>query len=448
LAGTEICPQRIESSLDATIQTPEHYVWNVSWGRRLPKGIYIEASYIGRLARHLLATRDVNALNDLTDPATGVDWYTAARQIASLRSANVPFDSASVNIPYFNHIFGAGMGNKVRQYVNNQFGFDDPTLSGLNPSQVVLYLSSHDGYDIQDWTFIQSIINNAGTTPNLFFHPQYAAFSAFSSVAHSNYNGVTLSVRQRLGTSLTWDFNYTFAKSLDNASGLQTGTSYGSQFILNALRPEDNYAQSDFDVRHVVNANFIVELPFGRGRQWFSDTNKYVNSILGGWQVSGILRWNSGLPLPAPFDASQWATNWNVQSSGTLIRPIDFHVIRSTQSVFSDPQAALNSFRNALPGETGQRNVFRGPSYSSLDLGLAKEISTPWHEGHKIQIRWEVFNVFNKQYFNPDTFTRESYGLPEDSDLSDTTAPSSFGHIFSSIQGNPRRMQFGIRYSF
>jgi len=304
------------------------------------------------------------------------------------------------------------------------------------------------GFGIQDWTFVQSIIDDQGIVPNLFFHPQYAAFSAFSSVAHSNYNGVTLSVRQRLGTSLTWDFNYTFAKSLDNASGLQTGTSYGSQFILNALRPEDNYAQSDFDVRHVVNANFIVELPFGRGRQWFSDTNKYVNSVLGGWQVSGIFRWNSGLPLPAPFDAGQWATNWNVQSSGTLIRPVDFHVIRSTQSVFSDPQAALNSFRNALPGETGQRNVFRGPSYSSLDLGLAKEISAPWHEGHKIQIRWEVFNVFNKQYFSPDTFTRESYGLPKDSELSDTTAPSSFGQIFSSIQGNPRRMQFGIRYSF
>jgi len=448
LAGTEICPQRIESSLDATIQTPTHYTWNVSWGRRFPKGIYVEASYIGRLARNLLAARDVNALNDLVDTRSGTDWYTAARQVAGLRAQNVPFNSSSVNIAYFNNIFGPGMADKVRQFVNDQFGFDDPTFSGLNPTQVVLYLSGHDGYDIQDWTFIQSIINNAGTTPNLFFHPQYAAFSAFSSVAHSNYNGATFSVRQRLGTSVSYDFNYTFAKSFDNASGLQTGSSYGSQFILNALRPDDNYAPSDFDVRHSINANFILEIPFGRGREFFSDLNRYANTLIGGWQLSGIFRWNSGLPISAPFDAAQWATNWNVQSSGTLIRPVNFHVNRSTQNVFSDPQAALNSFRNALPGETGQRNIFRLPGYSTLDMGLAKEFSMPWHEGHKLQIRWEVFNVLNKQYFNADSFTRESFGLPEDSDLADTAAPPGFGQIFSSIQGNPRRMQFGVRYSF
>src|ERR1041385_3063590 len=118
------------------------------------------------------------------------------------------------------------MGNKVSPFVNDQFGFDDPTFSTLNPSQVMLYLSGHDGSDIQDWTFIQSIINKAGTPPNLCVHPQFAACSAFSSVAHSNYNGATLSLRQRLGTSVTWDFNYTFSKSLDNASGLQTGSNY------------------------------------------------------------------------------------------------------------------------------------------------------------------------------------------------------------------------------
>jgi hypothetical protein len=186
----------------------------------------------------------------------------------------------------------------------------------------------------------------------------------------------------------------------------------------------------------------------GKGKKFFGDMNRYTDVVLGGWQLSGIFRWNSGLPISAPFDAAQWATNWNVQSAGTLISPIDFHAIRSTQNVFSNPQAALNSFRNALPGETGQRNIFRLPGYSALDLGLSKSFSMPWHEGHKLQIRWEVFNVMNYQYFNADSFTRESFGLPTDSELSNTTAPPSFGAIFTSIQGNPRRMQFGLRYSF
>jgi len=161
-----------------------------------------------------------------------------------------------------------------------------------------------------------------------------------------------------------------------------------------------------------------------------------------------IYRWNSGLPIGAPFDAAQWATNWNAQSNGTLIRPLTFEALRSSQNVFADIQAALNSFRNARPGETGQRNVFRLPGYSALNLGLSKSFGMPWNENHKLQIRWEVFNVMNFQYFNADTFTRQSFGLPQDSELSSTAPAPNFGKIFSSIQGDPRRMQFGFRYSF
>jgi hypothetical protein len=454
LAGFVQCPERIESSLDATIKTPTQYTWTVSWGRRLPKGIYVEASYIGRMGRHLLAARDVNALNDIVDLPTGVDWYTAARQLSAVRDAN-PNINAVQPIPYFEHLFpnlGANFWG-IPQWSSTQALYQ--IVSHQDFTQPFGVCTDDDGNpvgcgfnNIQDWTFVQDLIDDLGVTPNMFFHPQYAAFSSYSSVAYANYNGAVFSVRQRLGNSVTWDFNYTWSKSFDNASGLQTGGNYGSQFILNALRPDDNYAYSDFDVRHSINANFIVDIPVGRGRKMFSEMNKYADAVLGGWQIAGIYRWNSGLPLSAPFDAAQWATNWNVQSSGTLIKALKVHSVRSTQNVFADPQAALNSFRNALPGETGQRNVFRGPGYSTLDLGLSKAFSMPWNENHKLAIRWEVFNVMNFQYLNPDSFTRESYGLPTDSNSTDTTAPPSFGQIFSSIQGNPRRMQFGLRYSF
>jgi hypothetical protein len=70
----------------------------------------------------------------------------------------------------------------------------------------------------------------------------------------------------------------------------------------------------------------------------------------------------------------------------------------------------------------------------------------PWNENHKIQFRWEVFNVFNYQYFLGDNLTRETFGLPQDPDLSPVN--NDFGKIFTSIQGDPRRMQFGLRYSF
>ena len=439
LSGAERCPQRIESSLDATIKTPTHYTWNISYGRSLPKGMYFEASYIGRAARNLLATRDIFALNNIVDPASGQDWYTAAGILHDLRAANTPINQVQ-SIPFFQNLFP--------NYTTTVNGV------ALNSTQRIYRLIARDGlsgpvgggFDILDWTFIQLIIDDRGIVPNIFFHPQYAAFSSFGSTAESNYNAAVFSFRQRLGRTLSYDINYTFSKSFDNASGLQTGGSYGSQFILNPLRPDDNYAPSDFDSRHVVNANFIFEAPFGRGRTYFSDLNKVADVFLGGWQLSGVFRFNTGLPLSSPFDQAQWATNWNVQSNGTLTRAIRVGAVRSTQNLFDDPQAAFRAFRNARPGETGPRNNFRLPLYSNLDLGLSKSFDMPYGENHKLQIRWEVFNVANFQSLNNGGESRATYGLPQDPNLG--IAPSNFGQIFTDIQGSPRAMQFGLRYSF
>ncbi len=424
--------QRIETSLDGTIQSPKQYIWNVSYGRSLPKGMYVEASYIGRAARNLFATRDIMALNNLVDPISGMDWYTAAGLLAQLRSADTP--NANVQaIPYFENLFPGAVG---------LFG-----APGTTATQGIYNLVSRvDGFDILDWTFVQLLIDDGLGTDNAFFQPQYAAFSAYGTTAYSNYHGGTLTLRQRLGETLSYDFNYTYSKSLDNASGLQTGGSYGSQFILNPLRPDDNYAASDFDTRHIVNANFNFLLPIGKGQPFLGDINGFTNALIGGWSLRGIYRWNTGQPISAPFDQAQWATNWNVQSNGTRIRPVNFGVNRNTQNAFTDPQAAFNSFRNALPGETGERNTFRLPGYQTMDMSLSKSFQMPWSEDHNLQFRWEVFNVTNVQYFSAGGASRSSYGLPQDPDLGQ--ASPDFGRIYDSIQGNPRRMQFGLRYSF
>ncbi len=426
--------QRIESSLDSTLVSPINYTWNLTYGRQLPKGMYIEATYTGRKARNLLATRDVLALNNLVDRQSGMDWYTAAGLLHDLRARNTPIENITP-IPYFERLF-PGLGGAY-------------TGENFTSTQEVYALVARDWYDILDWTYIQLLIdddpNGTGLWSNYFFHPQYAAFSAFSTVAKSDYHGGSLSFRQRLGSTLTYDINYTFSKSFDNASGLQTAGTYGSAFILNPLRPDDNYALSDFDIRHVMNANFIFEMPFGKGRKYFSGMNSVADAIFGGWQLSGIFRWNTGLPTQTPFDAAQWATNWNVQSNGVRNRPITSGAVRSTGNIFSDPVAAYQAFRNARPGETGDRNVLRDPGFTSMDMGLSKTFKMPW-EGHKLQFRWEVFNVTNTQYFTTSNVTRGSLGLGQDPELN--TPDPEFGRIYTDIQGQPRRMQFGIRYSF
>lgn len=434
---------RIESSLDQTIESPKHYSWNVSYGRQLPKGMYFEASYLGRAARKLFGSRDVVALNNLVDPG-GMDWYTAAKQLVAAQKAGVPYNSIA-NIPYFEYFFPNAM-----TVLNADFG-----LGATSNTRAVYAMFADNGFAIRDYTFIQLIIDDAtefglsgnpGRFPNMFYHPQYGAFSAFGTFANSDYHGGTFSLRQRLGSTLSYDFNYTFSKSLDDVSGLQTDGSYGGQFLLNPLRQRDSYGLSDFDTKHVINANFLFDLPVGKGKKFFGDIGSVTNAFVGGWALRGIFRWNSGQPLSAPFDQAQWATNWNVQSNGTRIRPVVGSAVRNTQNFFANPQQVLNSFRNALPGETGERNTFRLPGYSATDMGLSKSFTMPWSENHKLQFRWEVFNVFNQQYFLANNFTRTTYGLPEDSETA--TAPSTFGKIFSGIQGNPRSMQFGLRFSF
>lgn len=434
--------QRIESSLDDAIVAPINYSWNVSYGRKIKGGLFVEASYIGRKARNLLATRDIMALNNLRDPKSGADWYTAATQLAKLRLADTHLDDVKP-IAYFENLF-PNLGDNF---------WGEPSLSSTQSVYQIVAREDFLGqefFDVLDWTFVQLLIDDLGVFPNMFFQPQYAALATFSTVAASDYHAGTLTIRERFRNSLQFDFNYTFSHSTDNASGLQISDAYGSAFILNPLRPQDNKAASDFDIRHIVNANALWELPIGRGHHFLSDAPGFVNGLIGGWQLTGIFRWNSGLPVQTPFDAAQWATNWNAQSNGVRVGPFQSTPTRGGKddpNLFSDPKAAYNAFRNAFPGETGDRNVLRAPGYVSLDMGLDKSFTMPFNEKHKLQFRWEVFNVTNTQRLTLQTATRTNLGLNQDSQVTTSDPGPGFGKL-DSIQGSPRVMQFGLRYTF
>jgi hypothetical protein len=199
---------------------------------------------------------------------------------------------------------------------------------------------------------------------------------------------------------------------------------------------------------HMINANLLWDMPFGRGRRFLNSLNPVVNALLGGWQFTGIFRWNSGLPASAPFDAQIWATNWNAQAWGTPIREVKAAPTKSGEhpNIFENAQYAYNSFRNARAGETGARNIFRQQSYVAFDFGLAKSFHLPYMgEDHRLQFRWEVFNATNTQRLGDLQGGRGGWGLDIDPQLG-TPAPN-FGYI-TSIQGTPRVMQFALRYEF
>jgi len=438
--------RRIETSLDSALVAPINYSWNFTYERQLPKGLFIQASYIGRYANNLIAQRDTMALNNLVDPKSGVDWYTAAGQLEILRSQGVPFTQVA-QIPYFANLFPANLGDLI---------WGDPSLTQTQ----AIYLIATDVFG-NDWTDTQDVLDGVLGT-NLFFHPQYGALATYSSIGHSRYNAGTLSIRQRLGRSLTFDFNYTLSHSLDDASGVQTGGGFGALFIQNPILQDDWYGNSDFDIRHLINANSIWELPFGRGRKYFSGANNLADAAIGGWRLSGIMRWNSGLPISTPFDDARWATNWNVQSN--TFRTRDFQAcpdrggLNAPKLFGCDPTGIYRSLRNARPGESGERNTLRLPGYFSLDVGLAKKFRMPW-EGHTLEVRLEAFNVTNTQRMGALTGGRTGYGVGLDPGgapfgcsgnacVTDPLIPPTVWSNFSGIQGKPREMQFGAIYRF
>jgi len=358
------------------------------------------------------------------------------------------------NIPYFANLFPANLA----QLMNDNYWGPGTVPTNLNQTQAVYFNARPDFYG-NDWTDIQDVIDQAmndgiSTQNNLFFQPQYGALSSFSSIAASNYHAGTISLRERMGTKLTMDFNYTLSHSLDDASGLATSGAFGGAFIHNPILQHLSYANSDFDIRHIINVNAVWQLPIGKGQMLFGNANSVVDAVIGGWQLSGIYRWNSGLPTgfygdSGVFDDARWATNWNVQSNVTRTRPVDSCATRgglAPAKLFGcDPKAVYQSFRNAKPGEAGDRNVFRVPGYVDLDIGLGKSFTMPWSENHKLQVRVETFNITNTQRLGQYDTSRTGFGVVLDPQ---TASPPTNWSNFTAIQGTPRVMQFGFRYEF
>jgi len=295
-----------------------------------------------------------------------------------------------------------------------------------------------------DWTTVQlrlSQLSSRFPGQHIYYQPQYGTYAAWSTVGRSDYQGLLLTVRQRLGTRLTMDFNYTYSSSEDDGSSLQAADVLGAGTIINSFRQQDLYSASDFDMRHIVNANAIIKLPFGRGETIFGSANKFADLIVGGWQLSEIFRYNSGIPISAPREQGRWTTNWSIPSRATRTGDVKTCPMRGGSLFGCNTLEAYRGFRNAYPGESGERNVFRLPGYWVLDMGLGKSFDMPW-EGHKLQFRWEVFNVANTQKMG--NIVANTIGRnPQNA----TAAPSEFAN-FISIQGTPRSMQFVLRYSF
>jgi hypothetical protein len=464
----------ISQALDNGITSPYAHVMNLSIARELPGNMSLEVGYVGRRGRNGLIVRDLAMPADLCDPASGGCYFEQARSLLAMADSG-PFIGSLQPIPYWENLFPSFGPSGING------GALPCDVEGLGPgtysaTQVAAdwMLCSHPDTTVFPWTVdnfdFPGYVLGAPTDPDVdgdgfpdapfaFFDDQFATVTAWTSLTRSEYHGMQLSFRKRMSHGLQFDFNYTFAKSLDQSSaaerssagfGFELGAGYSGSTI-NSWEPEQEYSFSDFDIRHQMNLNWIYELPIGRGRALGSGMNAFWNAIIGGWEISGIVRANSG--LPANFiNARVWPTNWNLQGNptcgnrltnanvapcpGTQNVSAATHsgVTQSSPNIFADPDAAFDGFRFTLPGQRGERNVVRGDNYVNFDFSLAKRFNMPW-EGHSMLLRWEAFNAFNQVYFDTG-FLTGSIGQR-----------TTFGNYTQTL-GNPRQMQISLRYSF
>jgi hypothetical protein len=424
----------ITTSIDDTLVTPSAHMVSAVFGRDLSTNFALEVGYVGRFGRDMLVRRDLAMPLNLTDPRSGMDYFTAVQQLITAAQANGASRVAA--IPYWENLFPAAAGNGLTatQAIATAF-------MGNSPDWITAL------YEMDE--FCEPACSIFG--PFAYFADQYDSLAAVSSVGKSNYHGMVLTLRRRYSQGTQFDFNYTLSQSKDNGSQVERGGAFGnfanggySGFLINSFDPDANWGYSDFDVRHQINFNWLADLPFGEGKRW-ANSSGAMNSIVGGWSLAGLWRWTSGFPFNVYNCRSCWATNWNLQGNAMLVDPNRMPETQTTKnavdgrpSPFADPQDALTYFRRALPGEVGVRNVFRGDGYFTIDMSLAKNISLGFAD-HRLRFRWDVFNVTNTPKFDVGALNmfpdRAGFGRY---DGSLATCDAQAG----------RCMQFSLRYEF
>ncbi len=437
----------ITNSIDDNLKAPYSIALDFSIGRDFGHGFFVQGSYVGRLSRHSLINRDLAMPTNLRDPKSGQTYFQAMTQLAQLIDiqhvpvANLP------KIPFFENMWATAAGHGftatqvwAKDYLenSNQGDFtnvlnDADNSANCNPGGT-LFTS-------------KNTINEVGCGiygPFMMFDPQFSALSAYSSIGIGDYHAMQWTVRKRFSGGLQFDVNYTWSKSIDLGSNVESGGSF-SGFILNTWNPSQERAVSSYDTTHAVNAFMVWQVPFGRGRRFGDHVNRVLDFLAGGWQLTATYRQTSGLPFSIN-NGQRWPTNWEVDAnatpSGNPMPPIvSAHnapaiIGAGGPNLWTDPLTAFNAFTETMAGQSGSRNTLRGDGFFDIDTGIAKSFTMPWSERQKLQIRGEAFNVTNSVRFDIPAFAN-----------SNLLAEGSFGKLNSQL-GTPRQMQFAMRFTF
>jgi hypothetical protein len=284
-----------------------------------------------------------------------------------------------------------------------------------------------------------TIMTIQGTLTPILPYPALGPIEYRDNGGNSNYHGGEVTLEKRFSRGLSFRTAYTFSKSIDQSQEHLASGGTGS-FTQNNRDLHERRGPSDFDVRHRFVASYIYELPLGKGRKYLN--RGPLSEIVGGWRLSGLGNIRSGRPFtaragnndstlagPRSVGISAFADCLRDGSLSGSDRTIDRWF---DSTAFATP-TALNPTTGTVQARLGNcgRNTLRGPGITNFDFSLARSFAY-FGEGRDLEVRLEVFNMFNTPQF----------GLPERNINS-----GSVGRI-TSLAGDPRVMQLAMKFNF
>lgn len=273
-------------------------------------------------------------------------------------------------------------------------------------------------------TKLPQAVNINSSLPGQPFGPLGGGFgqvSNYQTTARANYNALQLSANKRMSQGLSFLASYTWSKSIDTASIPvnflnPTGEAV---FAQSRLDLDAERGRSAFDARHRFVLSFNYELPV------FQDASVGVARWLGGWQINGILTFQSGTPFTV-LDGSDANDDGDATDRPDIIG--DPRAGTSTPNLFFNPAA----FQRAAQGTNGNagRNILSGPDIRNFDFSIFKNFD--FNERYTVQFRSEFFNLTN----------HPNFALP----VNDINAPNA-GQI-TRTRLSSRQIQFAIKLLF
>jgi hypothetical protein len=237
---------------------------------------------------------------------------------------------------------------------------------------------------------------------------------------NASYNAMRINADKRFSKGLQFNVNYTWGKNLTNQSSL------AEQIAQDMFNRRLDWGRSSIDLRHIFQAAYVYELPFGKGRLLGAGWNKATNLVLGGWSMEGIVRLQTGAPINVVIGQDR-ANVGNTRQRPNLIRDPNTGHSRNVDVPWFDTAAfqlpAIYTFGNA------GYDVVSADGRQSFDLSLQKDFR--FNERHNLQFRSEFFNLPNHVNMNNPNGTFTS---------------TAFGKVTSATAA--RQIQFGLRYAF